>query len=110
LIVEKSEIDGIVKRPKPANDGVINLITVKQAAPPPPGKIIQLVVHYVELKKDYANSFRFQFTPEIGDNSAVTIQSGDNTGGGIGTSIMATISNLIPKLNWAKKSWSRSRS
>jgi pilus assembly protein CpaC len=102
LIVEKSEIDGIVKRPKPANDGVINLITVKQAAPPPPGKIIQLVVHYVELKKDYANSFRFQFTPEIGDNSAVTIQSGDNTGGGIGTSIMATISNLIPKLNWAK--------
>lgn len=102
LIVEKSEIDGVVKRPKPANDGVINLITVKQAAPPPPGKIIQLVVHYVELKKDYANSFRFQFTPEIGDSSAVTIQSGDNNAGGIGTQIMATISNLIPKLNWAK--------
>ena len=102
LIVEKSEIDGIVKRPKPANDGVINLITVKQAAAPPPGKIIQLVVHYVELKKDYANSFRFQFTPELGDSSAVTIQSGDSGSGGIGTQIMATISNLIPKLNWAK--------
>lgn len=102
LIVEKSELDGIVKRPKPANDGIIDLMTVKQAAAPPPGKIIQLVVHYVEMKKDYANSFRFQFTPEIGDSSAVTIQSGDGNAGGIGTQIMATISNLIPKLNWAK--------
>lgn len=102
LIVEKSEMDGIVKRPKPANDGVINLITVKAAAPPPPGKIIQLVVHYVELKKTYSKNFRFQFTPEIADGSGVTIQSGDRNPGGIGTSIMATINNLIPKLNWAK--------
>lgn len=102
LIVEKAEMDGAVKRPKAANDGVINLITVKASAPPPPGKIIQLVVHYVELKKDYGKSFRFQFTPEINDGSGVTIQSGSNTSGGVGTSIMATISNLIPKLNWAK--------
>lgn len=102
LIVEKAEIDGAVKRPKPANDGVINLITIKPGAPPPPGKIIQLVVHYVELKKDYGKSFRFQFTPEIADNSGVTVQSGSNTSGGVGTQIMATISNLIPKLNWAK--------
>jgi pilus assembly protein CpaC len=48
LIIEKSELDGVVKRPKPANDGVINLISVKPSAPAPPGKIIQLVVHYVE--------------------------------------------------------------
>ncbi len=102
LIIEKSELDGVVKRPKPANDGVINLISVKPSAPAPPGKIIQLVVHYVELKKDYGKNFRFQFTPTIGDGSQVTLQSGDGTSGGIGTSIMATISNLIPKLNWAK--------
>lgn len=102
LIVEKSEMDGVVKRPKAANDGVINLITVKAAAPPPIGKIIQLVVHYVELKKDYGKNFRFQFTPEITDNSGVTISSGDRNPGGVGTSIMATINNLIPKLNWAK--------
>lgn len=102
LIVEKAEMDGAVKRPRPANDGVINLITVKPSAPPPPGKIIQLVVHYVELKKDYGKNFRFQFTPEISDNSGVKIESGSNTSGGVGTQIMATISNLIPKLNWAK--------
>ena len=102
LIIEKSEMDGIVKRPKPANDGVINLITVKPGAPPPPGKIIQLVVHYVELKKDYGKNFRFQFTPTIGDGSSINVQSGDRSAGGIGTQISATISNLIPKLNWAK--------
>lgn len=101
LIIEKSELDGVVKRPKPANDGVINLITVKPQAPPPPGKIIQLVVHYVELKKSYAKNFRFQFTPEIADGSGIQVGSGDS-GGGVGTQIMATISNLIPKLNWAK--------
>lgn len=102
LIIEKSELDGVVKRPKPANDGVINLITVKPSAPPPPGKIIQLIVHYVELQKAYMKNFRFQFTPEISDGSGITINSGDNSTGGVGTSIMATISNLIPKLNWAK--------
>lgn len=102
IIIEKSEMDGIVKRPKPANDGVINLISVKAAAPPPPGKIIQLVVHYVELKKDYSKGFRFQFTPEIADGSSLTVATGDRNPGGVGTSIMATINNLIPKLNWAK--------
>jgi pilus assembly protein CpaC len=102
LILDKSEQDGVVKRPKPANDGVINLITVKASAPPPPAKIVQLVVHYVEMKKNYNRNFRFQFTPSIDDSSGMTIQSGNNTGGGVGTSIMATVSNLIPKLNWAK--------
>lgn len=102
MVPEKSEIDGVVKKRKLANDGVINLITIKPAAPPPPGKIIQLVIHYVELKKDYAKNFRFQFTPSLADDkSHVTLQSGDS-GGGIGTSIMATINNFIPKLNWAK--------
>lgn len=102
LILEKAEMDNVVKRPRPANDGVINLLNIKQSAPPPPGKIIQMVVHYVELKKDYSRNFRFQFTPEIADGSSVSFQSGDRAPGGVGTSIMATISNLIPKLNWAK--------
>lgn len=102
LILEKSEIDGVVKRPKPANDGVINLITVKPAAAPPPGKIIQLVVHYVELKKEYAKGFRFQFTPTLNDESGVTFSSGSSSAGGVVSSITGTISNLLPKLNWAK--------
>ena len=102
LILEKSEIDGVVKRPKPANDGVINLITVKPQAAPPPGKIVQLVVHYVELKKDYSKGFRFQFTPTLNDESGMTFSAGNREPGGVVSSITGTITNLLPKLNWAK--------
>ena len=81
---------------------VINLLTVKQAPPPEPGKMIQVVLHYVELKKDYERGFRFQWTPSLSDNSGVTFKSGSASGGGVVSEIMGTISNLLPKLNWAK--------
>ena len=59
-------------------DVVINLIAVR---PPPegePSKIVQLVVHYVELEKDYSKSFRFQWLPDIGDGSGIQFQTGGN--------------------------------
>jgi pilus assembly protein CpaC len=81
---------------------VINLITVKQAPPSEPGKIIQVVVHYVELKKDYTRGFRFEWMPTLGDNTNVTFSSGSKEEGGFVSQITGTISNLLPKLNWAK--------
>ncbi len=103
IIIEAAEEKGVIKKRKPANDGVINLIQIKEAAPKPPSKMIQLVVHYVELNKDYSKAFKFQFTPELGDNSQMTFQTGGDTPGGIISSITGTISNLLPKLNWAKQ-------
>lgn len=91
----------IVKERKPANDGIINLIVVK-AAEAAPAKMVQLVVHFVELNKDYAKSFNFGWTPQLSDNSALTITTGD-AGGGVVSQLTATISNLIPKLNSAKE-------
>tara|TARA_B100001248_G_scaffold262582_2_gene259656 strand:+ start:7857 stop:9314 length:1458 start_codon:yes stop_codon:yes gene_type:complete len=79
---------------------VINLLTVKQAPPEEPGKIIQIVVHYVELKKDYTRGFRFQWTPSLSDNTNVTFSRGQDQG--FVSQITGTISNLLPKLNWAK--------
>lgn len=81
---------------------VINLITVKTAAPPEPGKIIQVVVHYVELKKDYERGFSFGWTPTIGDNTNISFSSGSRESAGVVSQITGTISNLLPKLNWAK--------
>ena len=85
-------------------DVVINLIAVR---PPPDGeppKIIQMVVHYVELEKDYSKSFRFQWLPDIDDGSGITFQTGQSNGaGGVTTAITGTIRNLLPKLNWAKQ-------
>lgn len=103
IIIEAAEEKGVIKKRKPANDGVINLIQVKEAAPKPPSKMIQLVVHYVELNKSYAKAFKFQFTPQLSDaGSQVTITGGGNTPGGVVSSITGVIQNLLPKLNWAK--------
>jgi len=84
-------------------DVVINLIAVR---PPPegePSKIVQMVVHYVELQKDYSKSFRFQWMPDIGDGSSLEFTSGGRNPGGLAATITGTISNLLPKLNWAKQ-------
>lgn len=101
LFVDPNEEKAGVKKRRPANDGVINLIQVKEKAPGPPPKMIQLVVHFVELSKDYGKSFRFQWTPELGDNSSMQFATGSN-GGGVYNQIQGTISGLLPKLNWAK--------
>jgi pilus assembly protein CpaC len=102
VILDKAEQEGVVKKPKPANDGIVDLISVKPSQPAPPGKIIQLVIHYVELNKTYLKSFRFQFMPGLRDGSQLTFSTGDN-GGGASTTLTGIIDNLLPKLNWAKE-------
>jgi pilus assembly protein CpaC len=82
---------------------VINLITIKPPPEAEPSKIVQIVVHYVELQKDYTKGFRFQWTPDIGDGSKVSFASGDRSPGGLASTITGTITNLLPKLNWAKE-------
>ena len=89
---------------------VINLIRIpsEQKPPPkqkPPDKLIQIIVHFVELNKDYDKHFRFDWTPQIGDQTKYEFrtQSGSGLLGGVIGSISGTISNLLPKLNWAKQ-------
>lgn len=84
-------------------DVVINLISVRMPPEPEPEKIIQMVIHYVELEKDYTKSFRFQWLPDLGDNSQVQFQTGGPGTSGLTSTITATITNLLPKLNWAKQ-------
>ena len=84
-------------------DVVINLIQLRAAPEAEPAKIVQMVVHYVELQKDYSKSFRFQWLPDLGDNSGVSFATGGAGGGGLAATITGTISNLLPKLNWAKQ-------
>jgi pilus assembly protein CpaC len=84
-------------------DVVINLITLKPSPEAEPSKIIQVVVHYVELQKDYTKGFRFQWTPDIGDGTGVQFSSGDRSPGGLTSTLTGTITNLLPKLNWAKE-------
>lgn len=84
-------------------ESVINLIVIRDAPAPAPNKMIQIVIHYVELDKDYTNSFSFHWGPGLKDDS--TVQFGmDNSkkSNSIYSSIVGTIYSLIPKLNWLK--------
>ena len=100
IIKEGGEKDGTIVKLKKTY--VLNLIQVKPSAPKDPGKIIQLVIHYVELNKNYEKSFKFQFTPTLSDNSQVSFTNSSSAAGGVVSSITGIVSNLLPKLNWAK--------
>lgn len=106
LVIDSAEATGVIRKRKPANDGVINLIKVKPGAPPAPKKMVQVVMHFVEMNKTFAKSFRFQWTPtltpESSRNTTVGFQGASQSAGGITSQIMGVIDNLIPKLNWAK--------
>jgi pilus assembly protein CpaC len=83
---------------------VLNLLQIKAAAPREPGKIIQMVIHYVELNKNFQKSFKFQFTPTLTDNSGISFsQDSRAPSSGIISTLTGVVSGLLPKLNWAKQ-------
>ncbi len=96
----EAENQGDIKKRK--EDPIVNLIVPRPPPDPQPKKLIQLVLHYVELSKDYSNSSRFQWTPIIGDNTSLSFTVDSRQPSGVISSITGTISNLLPKLNWAK--------
>lgn len=97
---------GVIKKIKAPH--VINLLTIRapERPEPQPEKIIQLVVHFVELNKDYQKGFRFDWSPTLKDDSGInfSVQTSTRAGtpGGIVSAITGTVNNLLPKLNWAK--------
>jgi len=102
-VSEEAFKDGLVQKFR-RDAVVINLIEVRASPPPEPGKMIQLVVHFVELNKSYQKGFRFQWMPTLQDGGKVTFgdSSDGSTGTGVVSAITGTVSNLLPKLNWAK--------
>jgi pilus assembly protein CpaC len=98
-VLDSKEAQDKIQRRRLANDGVVNLIKVKQQPAPPPSKIVQVVLHYVELSKDYSKSFHFQFMPNIDDSSGIQFQSGDASNSAT-SQFSGTINSLFPKLNW----------
>lgn len=84
-------------------ESVINLIVIRDAPAPPPGKMIQIVIHYVELDKSYTNSFDFEWAPGWHDGSQIDYgMDNSKRSNSIYSSIVGTINSLIPKLNWLK--------
>ncbi len=68
-------------------------------------KLIQIVVHFVEMEKNFSKGFLFEWAPAIGDNGTqVTASTGNVPGAqtGITAVLTATVQNFFPKLQWAK--------
>ncbi len=100
-IINQAEAQGVVKKPK--GPVVLNLLTVRAKPADPPEKIIQLVVHYVELSKQYLRSNSFQWAPSLQDNTEVAFtQDSRQNNDGIVAEISGVINGLLPKLNYAK--------
>ncbi len=88
---------------QPQKSYIIDLIVVMPPIAPkkkPPPKMIQVLIHYVQLNRDYNKGFKIQWTPGLSDETQVSF--GTNTAGSIISSLTGTIFNLFPKLHWAK--------
>ena len=82
-----------------ADSLILNLIEIRtqEEKVEPPPKMIQVVVHFVEFSDKYLKNFSFTFSPNLSEISS--------TGRAPTTTLGETInliSNLLPKLNWAR--------
>lgn len=93
---------------KPGNnaaDFILNLITVRKQEDKedPPPKMIQVVFHFVEFSERYLKSFKFDFSPVVSTGAAMQLNASQQSGGQNSIdSIAGLVSNLLPKISWAK--------
>ena len=101
-VINAAEAANVVKKRKELV--VINLLQVRPPQANPPAKIIQLIVHYVELSKKYLRSSSFRWAPGLQDETNIRFQQdGRSNNSGIVTEITGVVNNLLPQLNWAKQ-------
>lgn len=102
-IVQKTKGDGIELKPK--KDGgeagvpsIVDLLRVRPGQAPPPSQDVLITINYVELRNEYNKSFSFEWKPLAGDNSTLGYNS---QLGEFSANVLATVSNLFPKLQTA---------
>jgi len=106
VLVEKTKGDGSPEvRPKAAGGvggglpTIVDLLRVRPRQASPPSQDIKITMNYVELKNEYEKAFNFSWKPLASDNSTVKY---DTSLGELSSSLVATISSLLPKLVTAK--------
>jgi pilus assembly protein CpaC len=102
--VEINKLPENIQYKRPKSQGYINLIRVARRKPAPPPKLVRMTVNFVELAKNYARNFGFNWQPGL--TSGGTFSFGPSTTGGVTSesngALAGTISNLFPKLTSAQ--------
>ena len=98
-----SSIKPIIKDPNPIINNIVPLGPQKER----PKKLIQIVVHYVELSKKYNRGFNFSWAPSITESEGQgltigTSRTSGDTDSNFVQSFTAVINRLLPRLNWAR--------
>lgn len=82
---------------------VHNFIVVNPPPPKKQDKLVRVTIHVVELTKDYARKFGFQWSPLFTSDPQISIgQQANGQVGSTTTSFSATLSSLFPKLTSAQ--------
>ncbi len=81
---------------------VVNNIRPFPPQKPAQKKLIQVIVHYVELSKDYSKGFNFSWAPTVTEGGGGLEVSAGGSASDFLASFTAIISNLLPRLNWAR--------
>lgn len=78
---------------------IYDFLKTRRRASPPPAPDIKITVNFVELSNEYDRAFNFNWRPLSDDASTVKF---DSTAGEITSTLIATVSGLLPKLSSQK--------
>ncbi|NBT58208.1 BON domain-containing protein, partial [bacterium] len=78
---------------------IYDFLKTRRRASPPPAPDIKITVNFVELSNEYDKAFNFNWRPLSEDSSTVKF---DSAAGEITSTLIATVSGLLPKLSSQK--------
>ncbi|MFM8270662.1 MAG: BON domain-containing protein [Pseudomonadota bacterium] len=103
VVVYKAKGDADVKEKaeggESGNPTIYDFLKTRRRASPPPAPDIKITVNFVELSNEYDKAFNFNWRPLSEDQSAVKF---DSAAGEITSTLIATVSGLLPKLSSQK--------
>lgn len=103
VVIYKAKGDADVKEKAEGGESgtptIYDFLKTRRPITPPPAQDIKITVQFVELNNDYDRSFNFNWRPLAQDDTSVKF---DSALGEITSTLVGTVSGLLPKLSAEK--------
>lgn len=103
VVIYKAKGDADVKEKAEGGESgtptIYDFLKTRRPITPPPAQDIKITVQFVELNNDYDRSFNFNWRPLAQDNTNVKF---DSALGEVTSTLVGTVSGLLPKLSSEK--------